>query len=149
MRRPSDDEEAFPFEITDDGDGRFELVTHGDIFEEAQPSGDEMEMFSPAMLEGLFDVQLRVHLPGEVVSTNADETTEEGVMVWGIDPLAEEQIHPAAVTQVSGQSSAVLLVVIAALVVAAAATAVAWLRRRPGDEPEPVTVGTAAPEEPV
>lgn len=143
----SDGEDAFPIEVTDEGSGRFQLATHGDLFEEAQPSGDEMEMFSPSMLESLFDMQLRVHLPGEVVSTNADETTEDGVMVWQLNPLAQDQVRPQAVSEVSSSSIVTILIVIVALVIGAVVAAVVFLRRNPATDPVPVGL-TAESEDP-
>lgn len=142
----SEGEEPFPIRVTDDGEGRFELSADGDLFDQAQPSQDEMEMLPQSMLEGLFDMQLHVRLPGEIVSTNADETTEDGVMVWELNPLAEDEVLPGAVSEVSSSSIATTLILVAGLVAGAAVAAVVFLRRRPAPEAEPVPVGATLTE---
>ncbi|MFP3915091.1 MAG: hypothetical protein ACLFWM_09470, partial [Actinomycetota bacterium] len=43
-------EAAFPLRVTEDN-GRFEITATDDLFDEAAPSGDEMDMFSDAMLQ--------------------------------------------------------------------------------------------------
>lgn len=141
----SDGEQAFPFRITEPEEGRFELATHGDIFGESEPTGDEFEMISESMMKELFDMQLRVRLPGEVVTTNADETTEDGVMAWELDPMAEAQVRPEAVSEVSSSSALPIVIVIAVLVVGAATAAVVFLRRGSSQAVE-TTVPAAPPE---
>lgn len=132
-----EDEEAFPFEITEPEDGRFELTTHGEVFGETDTTGDEFEMIPQSMLEDLFDMQLHVRLPGEVLSTNADETTDDGVMVWQLNPLAEEQVRPEAVSEVSSSSTTAIFVVLAVLAIGAVVGVVVLLRRGSADEDPP------------
>lgn len=132
-----DSEDAFPFQITST-DGRFELTTEGEIFESADDelSGEDTDMIPEEMLSNLFDIQVRASLPGELISHNADEVTEDGTLVWRVDPLADEQASPQAVTEVS-QGSWLIWVLIGAAVVVAAAIAVIALRRMRGPETEP------------
>lgn len=136
----SEGEEAFPFRITSDGGGRFELVTDGNMFEGAQLDDEETEMFSPSMVADLFDIQLRVQLPGEVVSTNADET-DEGVMIWRLDPTADDPLSPTAVSEVSSSSLSTLLILVGLLIVGAGAAGI-WLMGRP-PTPGPSEAGEA------
>src|SRR5690554_6247857 len=126
----SDDEEAFPFRVTTDGSGRFELVSDGPFFEGAALTEEEAEMMPPQMLADLFDIQLRVSLPGAIESTNADETVD-GVMVWRVDPMSSEPVIPAAVAQASSSSPVVWLVAVAALVAVAGGV---WFVRRRSNE---------------
>lgn len=134
-------EDAFPFHVTS-SDGRFELTTEGEIFEAAEEelSGEDAEMIPDEMLARLFDIQVRASLPGELVSHNADEVTEDGTLVWRVDPLAEREETPQAVSEVS-QGSWLIWILIGAVVVVAAAVAVIALRRmqtpEPKSEPEP------------
>lgn len=126
----SDDGEAFPFRVTTDGSGRFELVSDGPFFEGAALTEEEAEMMPPQMLADLFDIQLRVSLPGAIESTNADETVD-GVMVWRVDPMSSEPVIPAAVAQASSSSPVVWLVAVAALVAVAGGV---WFVRRRSNE---------------
>lgn len=135
----TDGEEAFPFHITSDGEGRFELTTDGEVLAAAQPSEEETEFFDPSILSSLFEVQLRVSLPGEVVSTNADDT-EDGVMVWNLDILDEGQVEPAAVSQVQSSFNFGLLALIAVLVVAAGGAAFLLPRRESEEDVQLVEV---------
>lgn len=130
-------EETFPFEITQPEEGRFELTTHGEVFGETDPAEDEFEMIPQSMLEDLLDIQLHVQLPGEVVSTNADETTDDGVMVWRLYPMAEEQVRPEAASEVKATSTTAIFIVIAVLVIGAVAAAVVFLRRGSADAEAP------------
>lgn len=138
-----DDAEAFPFEITEPEEGRFELATHGDVFGETDTSEDEFEMIPESMLADLFDMQLHVRLPGEVISTNAEETTEDGVMVWQLNPMAEEQVRPEAVSEVGSSSMTAIFVVLAVLAIGAVVAVVVFLRRGSA-EVEPSAVGVPA-----
>lgn len=130
-------DDAFPFQLTAT-DGRFELTTNGEIFESAgdELSGEDMDMIPEEMLSNLFDIQVRASLPGELISHNADEVTEDGTLVWRLDPLAEREESPQAVSEVS-QSSWLIWVLIGGAVVVAAAIAVVALRRMQAPEPEP------------
>lgn len=129
-------EDSFPFQITST-DGRFELTTDGEIFGAAEEelSGEDMDMVPEEMLTSLFDIQVRASLPGELISHNADEVTEDGTLVWRVDPLAEQEETPQAVSEVS-QGSWLIWVLIGAVVVVAAAIAVIALRRMQAPEPE-------------
>lgn len=129
-------DDAFPFQLTTT-DGRFELSTNGEIFESADDelSGEDSDMIPEEMLSNLFDIQVRASLPGELISHNADEVTENGTLVWRVDPLADEQASPQAVTEVS-QGSWLIWVLIGAVVVVAAAIAIIALRRIRAPEPE-------------
>lgn len=122
-------EDAFPFQITSDGSGRFQLTTHGDVFGEAGLGDDELGIVPPSMLESLFDLQVRVRLPGEIVSTNAPETDESGLMIWKLDPTAGDPPRPEAVSQVTGGLSPVPWLVGAAVVIGIG-TAIAVARKR-------------------
>jgi hypothetical protein len=130
-------EDAFPFRVTAT-DGRFELTTEGEIFEAADEelSGEDMDMVPEEMLTSLFDIQVRASLPGELVSHNADEVTDDGTLVWRVDPLAEREETPQAVSEVS-QGPWLIWILIGAVVVVAAAIAVIALRRMQAPEPEP------------
>lgn len=138
-------EDAFPFRITS-SDGRFELATDGEIFEAAEEglSGEEMDMVPEEMLAGLFDIQVRASLPGEVVSHNADEVTDDGTLVWRVDPLAEQEEPPQAVSEVN-QGSWLIWILIGAVVVIAALIAVLALRRMQAPEPQPEPEPEAPP----
>jgi hypothetical protein len=140
----ADDEEAFSFRITDDDSGRFELVSDGPFFEGAELTEEEAEMVPPEMLSGLFDIQLRVALPGEVETTNADETVD-GVMVWRIDPMASEPVIPSAVSRVSATSPFVWLIIAAAAVLVVGGGV--WFVRRDGGEAPPVDSSDAVEED--
>ncbi|HEX2153801.1 MAG TPA: hypothetical protein VHL52_07475 [Acidimicrobiia bacterium] len=139
-------EEAFPFHVTSDGQGRFELTTDGDVLASAQPFEEDTEFFDPSMLSSLFDVKLRVSFPGEVVSTNADQA-EDGVMVWNLDVLAEDQVEPAAVSEVTSSLNLGLLALIALLVIAAGGAAFLLVRRGSDDPSEPADVDASVAEE--
>lgn len=129
------DEESFPFSITTDGE-RFELSTHGDLFGDAASSSDETDFFPTSMLADLFDFQLRVELPGEIISTNADETTDDGLMIWRLDVTDEEQVRPEAVSEV-GSSSPLVIIALAVVLLAALVAGILLMRRRPGAAPDP------------
>lgn len=144
----TDGEEAFPFRVTTDGEGNFELITDGELFETADLSEEETEMVPPEMLASLFDFQLQIRLPGEVTSTNADATTDDGVLVWRMDPLADEPVTPAATSQVSGSGSTVLWVLLG-VAAAVAVGGVVVMRRRDDGEPTGDEVEPAPEEEPV
>jgi hypothetical protein len=135
----SDDgsEDPFPFRLTST-DGRFELSTDGEVFGSTDDefSGEDMEMIPEEMLSSLFDFRVRASLPGELVSHNADEVTEEGTLVWRLDPLAEERVSPQAVSEVSRGSWLVWALGGAALLAAAALVVVA-IRRMNAPEPDP------------
>lgn len=122
------EDEAFPIEITEPEEGRFVLSTEGDIFGDEGLEGEDTEMFPPSMLEDLFDMQLRVSLPGEIVETNAPETTDDGVMVWDLNPMAEEQTQPEAISEVSSSSN-LLFIVLGVLVIGAVVAGILYLRR--------------------
>lgn len=135
----SDDgsEDPFPFHLTST-DGRFELSTDGEVFGPADDefSGEDMEMIPEEMLSDLFDFRVRASLPGELVSHNADEVTEEGMLVWRLDPLAEEQVSPQAVSEVS-QGSWLVWVLGGVALLAAAVLAVVAIRRMNAPDPDP------------
>jgi hypothetical protein len=84
---------------------------------------------APGTLADLFDFQIRVRLPGEILSTNALETDDSGVMMWKLDPTDREPTRPEAVSQV-GARIPLLGWLIAGMVVVAGATAWALSRRR-------------------
>lgn len=137
-------EEAFPFRLTSDGEGGFEFTTEGEVFEGADLSEDETGMLPPEMLADLFDIQIHLDLPGEVTSTNADETTDDGVMVWKIDPLADEPAIPAATSQVTGGGGSLLWLLLG--VAAVVAVAGVLITRRRGTETALVEDETPAEE---
>lgn len=80
-------EDRLPFRL-----GRFELSTDGEVCESADDELSDMEMIPEEMLSDLFDVRVRTSLPGEFVSDNANEVTEEGKLICVSTPLAEEQV---------------------------------------------------------
>lgn len=137
----SEDEEAFPLSIVSDGE-RFELTTDGDLFGDTQLAEEETEFIPESMLADLFDFQLEVQLPGDIVSTNADETTDDGVMVWRLDMTSEDPVEPAAISEI-GSSFPWVIVLVAALVLAAVVAAGLLLMRNrpepaaPAPDPEP------------
>lgn len=134
----TEDEEAFPLSIVSVDGERFELTTQGDLFGDTQLAEEEAEFLPASVLANLFDFQLRVHLPGDIVSTNADETTEDGVMVWSLDVTSEDPVEPEAISEI-GSSFPWVIVLLAVLVLAAVVAGLVFMRNRP----EPVA---AAPE---
>ncbi|MBA2336431.1 MAG: hypothetical protein H0V96_01505 [Acidimicrobiia bacterium] len=82
-------------------------------------------------LEEVFSVVLRVHLPGEVVDSNADRTLDDGSLVWDI-PLTGGVLEVEARSEAGGDDSVVLPIAITAAVVALAAGLWAFSRRRSG-----------------
>lgn len=140
----TEDEEAFPLSIVSSPDGeRFELTTHGDLFGDTQLAEEETEFIPDSMLADLFDFQLEVQLPGEIVSTNADETTENGVMVWRLDMMSDDPVEPEAISEI-GSSFPWLIVLLAVLALAAVVAGLVFMRNRtepaaPAQEPEPET----------
>lgn len=139
-------EEAFPFRITTDGNGRFDFVGDGQMFEGAEMSPEEQEMFPPELLRDLYDIQLRVSLPGDVTSTNADETLD-GVMVWRIDPMDTDPVAPSATSQVT-ETTAVIWLIVGAVVIVAG-TGLYFLRRREQAPANTVDTADVSAEEPV
>ncbi len=105
-------------------------------------------MIPESMLTDLFDIQLHVRLPGEVLSTNAEETTDDGVMVWRLNPMAEEQVRPEAVSEVRSSSTTAIFVVLAALAIGAVVGVAVFLRHGSGMEPSAVAVPADGSEGP-
>lgn len=132
------DDDSLPLVVTAEGD-RFELSSTGPVFADSGLTEEEAEFMSPEMLSDLFDMQLRVDLPGSVVSTNADETTDDGVMVWHLDPLASEPILPAAVSEGGDSSILPILLGVAAVIVVGVAAVLVVRSRAGSQEPASAT----------
>lgn len=135
------DEGPFPLTIVSIDGERFELTTQGDLFGDTQLAEEDTEFLPSSVLADLFDFQLRVHLPGDIVSTNADETTEDGVMVWSLDVTSEDPVEPEAVSEI-GSSFPWVIVLLAVLVLAAVVAGLVFMRNRS----EPVAAPEADPE---
>lgn len=130
-------DDAFPLTVTSEDGTRFELSTEGDLFGDARPSEEETDFIPASALADLFDFQLHVQLPGEVISTNADETTSDSVMVWRLDVMDEDPVQPGAVSEI-GSSTPWLTLLLGAILVAALAGGFIFVRRRSGvPQPEP------------
>ncbi len=99
---------------------------------------DDLQGFSPDVLADTISLHVRLRMPGEVTSTNADRTLPDGTLEWDV-PLTGAGLDIQAVsdpTAGSGDGLPLGLVAGGAAVLAAGAAAGVWLVRR-RRQPEP------------
>ena len=100
--------------------------------------------FDPSALAELFDISVKVTLPGASTSTNATETIVDGgstTFVWALDPASTTPVAMRAETVGSGAGGFPMVPVgIGVLLVGAAIIAAARFRR-PTTSPDPVFEG--------
>lgn len=116
------------------------------------------EQFGAEMFEEIFDFNVRITMPGKVVSSNATRVLDGGTLEWDI-PFTGEELTIEAVSDPTaspdGDGFPVWIIGIIVLVVLAGAVfLVMRLRNKPGEEPPTTaaagsgtTVASAAPEE--
>ncbi|MDH5371979.1 MAG: hypothetical protein OEX97_03450 [Acidimicrobiia bacterium] len=78
--------QSFMVESTGDGGFRFEASMSGESFQ-ADMQGMEGFGFDGSLdelSETFFDAELRIKLPGEVISHNADHEESDGTLVWDV-----------------------------------------------------------------
>ncbi len=118
-----------------DGDGwRFEAeidISAGELTE-----GAEDDPLGGALAELLFQdasFVVRLSLPGEIVSHNADEIGPDGELVWNIDIFGAETRTLSASSDVSGEGGGggtTIVVAVAALLIAILVVAGVFVARR-------------------
>ncbi len=108
---------------------------------------DELEDFDPEILADTFAIHVRVLMPGEVTSHNADRVLDDGTLEWDV-PLSGTGVSIEAVSDPTGGGDGIPVWLLAALGAGAVAVvgggALAMRRRdkaEKGEEPVPVVAG--------
>lgn len=113
--------------------------------------GLETPGFDAGALAELFDVSMRVTLPGTSVSTNATETIVNGgstTFVWKLDVSSSAPVGMTATTSVAAAGSLPLVPIGIGVVLVGLGLMVAARLRRPGPPHEPVLEGFGTPAPP-
>ncbi len=116
---------------------------------------DDLGAFSPDVLADTISLNVRLRMPGEVTSHNADRVLDDGTLEWDI-PLTGEGLDIQAVsdpTAGEGGGLPIGLAIGGGALLAAGAAAGVWLARRrrtagPLDLAPPVDAPVAAPPSP-
>lgn len=124
--------QSFLIENTDDGGFRFEASMSGESFQ-ADMQGMEGFGFEGSLddlSETFFDAELRIKLPGEVISHNADHEESDGTLVWNVR-LTDSGRIISAESVPGGGLPLIPLAAAGAVVLLAILAFVLWKRRSP------------------
>jgi len=104
----------------------------------SSPTGGDtagIDASAARLLLGDASFAVRVLLPGEVVETNADETTADGELIWNIDPLGDARTLSAVTRPAGGAGPSALLLGGLALATVLAVGGIGLYVRRGGTKP--------------
>ncbi len=109
--------------------------------------GEDLEGFGPELLQDVLSLHIRLRMPGEVTSHNADRTLDDGTLEWDI-PLTGEGLDVQAVSDPNAGAGGVplgLAIGGAAVLAVGAGVGVYLARRRRSSEPPDLLPPVDAP----
>jgi hypothetical protein len=123
------------FSIVESGGGfRLDGVLSGDSLEQSAQGDDLFAGAAEDMVGSFFEAAIAIKLPGEVVSSNADEVRSDGTLIWNVGVTDGGRVIRAE--SQPGAGLPIIPIAAAALALAGAVAGfVVWRRRRPPANP--------------